>query len=141
MEGIASDEADDEADIIKKRKLSIIEEQDLAARRALPPIPDRLGKGATGEQIQQRQKLMAERARQLNKISKTSATAKRALEDDGHASHLKRVANAARPKGDARPAEEVAVKGALNAERRKGDDRLAEVVAFMRALGHINLVR
>ena len=65
MEGIASDEAEDEADIIKKRKLSIIEEQELAARRALPPIPDRLGEGATGEQIQQRRELMTERARQL----------------------------------------------------------------------------
>ena len=91
--------------------MSIIEEQELAARRALPPIPDRLGEGATGEQIQQRQKLMAERARQLNKISKKSATAKRALE------------------GDARPAEVVAVKRALNANRPKGDDRPAEVVA------------
>ena len=46
MEVIASEKVDDEADIIKKRKLSIIEEQDLAARRALPPIPDRLGEAA-----------------------------------------------------------------------------------------------
>ena len=66
----------DEADIIKKRQLSIIEDEDLAARASLRPIPERLGPDATGEQIQQRRELMTERARQLAKISKKSAAAK-----------------------------------------------------------------
>ena len=99
MEDIVSDEpwmyiVSDEtwgvaADIIKKRKLDLIEEQDLAARAGLPPIPDKLGLDATGEQIRQRRELMAARGRQQSKISKKSADAKRALEDDGNAASLK----------------------------------------------------
>ena len=104
----------DEADIIKKRQLSIIEDEDLAARASLRPIPERLGPNATGEQIQQRRELMTERARQLAKISKKSAAAKRELEDHGHESHLKRVeaayeANAKRKAG--KDAYEASAKG------------------------------